>query len=174
MCTTTAHEFVRCLGFTRISGQVIGSFPSYTAKLMFVELCFTQSQGLCVQLTTFSNLASCHTYNQSIKSKLYCHLAVPTKAVPAKMWLCFSEIKNTTRPFWLWSCFPDGSSSKNVWRVWQTSLMCSLPRSCSSLGRVLGYTHTLLQPGPYYTFRWYQWSNDVSTPLSKKRCDPPS
>ena len=62
MCSS--YVFVRCLGVVVISVQVIGSLLCYTVNLMLVKLHFTQTQGIGLQLTIFSNLAS-HTHTHS-------------------------------------------------------------------------------------------------------------
>ena len=55
--------FVHCLGVILISGQVIISLPLYTANL---TCNLTQTEGLYVQLTIFSNLVRVRAHTHSM------------------------------------------------------------------------------------------------------------
>ena len=52
MCSI--YVFIHCFGVIKISGQVIGRLLCNMATLTLIELCFTQTQGLYMQLTIFS------------------------------------------------------------------------------------------------------------------------
>ena len=130
-----------------LCSQVIGSLAccttQHTTNLVLAELCFTQTQSLCMQLTIFSYLTShtqTHTHSFSLDHiTLMCDISELIVWAPP-LFLCFSPIKEAggdplsctwVQPFSLTSCAP----------VWSGIFVCSL--SVSLLCGVLLNLHNV-------------------------------